>query len=249
MPVPTTPLSIADRVIDKQLLSDSVYERLLGDIITGRYEPEERLNVDAIAEEFGVSRTPVREALQRLSSGSFVEVVRNSRTQVSEWDASDRRDRLDVMGRLVCLVLGDPRLDIAALAATAERAGLDDDPAADAQVFLDLAQLIVSTGVNRVAEYVLRELITPLRLFLRTGVLEEHGVDLVTDRLSRRFQLAAVLDAAQDGLPRQAEAFLGQYLIELAGAVSPRDEDRNTPPSTPAAVSPGTAARSLHAVR
>jgi DNA-binding GntR family transcriptional regulator len=49
-----------------------VYRRLKQDIISGELAPESRLVELTIAAEFGVSRTPVREALKRLAAENLV---------------------------------------------------------------------------------------------------------------------------------------------------------------------------------
>lgn len=226
-----TPLASADRAIDKNVLGDSIFVRVLGDIVSMRYLPGQRLNVDLIAEEFGVSRTPVREALLRLSSTRFVDVVRNSRTQVADWAADDIRDRLDITGRLVQLVMTDPRLDLAVVAASVRCADASDEACADVRLFLDLASAIVVSGVNRVAGYVLLELITPLRLFFRTDVLRMHGLDLSSGDAARRSLMDAVLDSACRGAAAAAEEPLRRYVSELASATSPREGDPVRPGS------------------
>ena len=43
-----------------------VYDRLKDAILTGTLRPLERISENKIAADFGLSRTPVREALQRL---------------------------------------------------------------------------------------------------------------------------------------------------------------------------------------
>jgi DNA-binding GntR family transcriptional regulator len=43
-------------------------------VLQGFFEPGEKLDQDLIAEEFGVSRTPVREALKVLESEGFIEI-------------------------------------------------------------------------------------------------------------------------------------------------------------------------------
>lgn len=53
--------------------ADEIHSALVSGIVDGRYQPGDVLNEIPIAEEFGVSRTPVREALQRLSTGGLVE--------------------------------------------------------------------------------------------------------------------------------------------------------------------------------
>jgi len=55
-------------------LERRVYEQLLDDIVGGELEPGQQLVEARIAEEFGVSKTPVREALIRLQRDGLVEI-------------------------------------------------------------------------------------------------------------------------------------------------------------------------------
>lgn len=50
-----------------------VYDMILDAIDTGIYKPGDRLVESELAERFGVSRTPIREALQRLETQSLLE--------------------------------------------------------------------------------------------------------------------------------------------------------------------------------
>ncbi|WP_460799017.1 GntR family transcriptional regulator [Microbacterium sp. GXF0217] len=68
----------------QQSLGDLVHEELCAAIIDGRLKPGERVNDKVIAEAFGISRTPVREALQRLSWSGLLEVSASRYTKVSE---------------------------------------------------------------------------------------------------------------------------------------------------------------------
>ena len=47
---------------DKYSLSTKVFHTLREDILSGKYRPNEELKEKNIGDEFGVSRTPVREA-------------------------------------------------------------------------------------------------------------------------------------------------------------------------------------------
>ncbi|MDQ7792936.1 MAG: GntR family transcriptional regulator [bacterium] len=58
--------------LSRKPLRDSVYEALRTSIRVGAFEPGEKLNIDHLARKFQVSRTPVREALQRLNMEEFV---------------------------------------------------------------------------------------------------------------------------------------------------------------------------------
>jgi DNA-binding GntR family transcriptional regulator len=55
------------------LLSDQVYRELKRRLTLWEYEPGRRLSEDAIASEFAVSRTPVRDALRRLEREGLIE--------------------------------------------------------------------------------------------------------------------------------------------------------------------------------
>ena len=52
-----------------------VYDRLKDAILTGTLRPLERISENKIAADFGLSRTPVREALQRLGVEGLIQVV------------------------------------------------------------------------------------------------------------------------------------------------------------------------------
>jgi DNA-binding GntR family transcriptional regulator len=53
-------------------LTDGVYERLRSEIVHGRLRPNERLIEVELADRLQVSRTPVRESLQRLAADGLV---------------------------------------------------------------------------------------------------------------------------------------------------------------------------------
>jgi DNA-binding GntR family transcriptional regulator len=52
---------------------EKTYEHLKSDIFAGRFAPGERLAEEHLAEELGVSRTPVREALHKLEQDGMIE--------------------------------------------------------------------------------------------------------------------------------------------------------------------------------
>lgn len=69
-------------------------------IIVGEYSPGERLTEDALADEYNVSRIPVREALRVLASEGFVRVRPYYGTFVAELSAGDAVDLLEVRAAL-----------------------------------------------------------------------------------------------------------------------------------------------------
>mgnify|MGYP003307567616 CR=1 FL=1 len=56
-------------------LADQVFEHLETDILSGKYAYGEVLTEARLSEELGVSRTPVREAIQILERQKLVKVV------------------------------------------------------------------------------------------------------------------------------------------------------------------------------
>jgi len=52
---------------------DYVYEQLYQAILSGRFKPGEHLVLEELGEEFGTSRTPLREAIRRLQTEGLVD--------------------------------------------------------------------------------------------------------------------------------------------------------------------------------
>lgn len=64
-------------------LGDRAYEEIRNGVLTGQFAPGDKLVIDSLAREFGVSLGPVREALARLLSERVVEFERNKGYRVS----------------------------------------------------------------------------------------------------------------------------------------------------------------------
>jgi len=70
-------------------------------ILTGQLRPGERLDLDTITEEFGTSRTPVREALLELSYEGLVAVAPRSGITVLGITPRDAVDNFAVLAALI----------------------------------------------------------------------------------------------------------------------------------------------------
>jgi len=70
-------------------IQEVIYDTLKQRITSGEYEPGKRLIANDLAEEFAVSRMPVREALTRLASTGLVELIPYKGAVVNELTAKD----------------------------------------------------------------------------------------------------------------------------------------------------------------
>lgn len=173
-----------------QLLSGLAYERLLAEIVSGRLPPGQRLRLDLLAHAWSVSRTPVREALQRLVDMRFVQVSPSAGTRVAEWSTDDMIERAHVVGRLIVekTCAGPP------LRVHLQDPLLSDD-ACELLGYLELAEHLISRELGRLGTRLVRDHIDPLRLFVDPQTAIRHGVDFAADRASRRNLLSVALDA------------------------------------------------------
>lgn len=69
--------------------SDAVYQQVRSRIVDGQYTPGFRLTFSALADEFGVSTVPVREAIRSLEAEGLVEYTLNIGARVSEVNLED----------------------------------------------------------------------------------------------------------------------------------------------------------------
>lgn len=59
--------------IEKKQMQDLVYEQIKNGILEGDFIPGQKLNQDELANEMGISRMPVRDALKRLTNDGLIE--------------------------------------------------------------------------------------------------------------------------------------------------------------------------------
>jgi DNA-binding GntR family transcriptional regulator len=89
-----------------QPLRRAVHDEVRRFIITGRFAPGERLYEEQLAAELGVSRNPVREALQALAVEGFVELEPRRGARVAVMSTKKVNDLFEVRESLEGLVAG-----------------------------------------------------------------------------------------------------------------------------------------------
>ena len=61
-----------ERTTDSDAVGDGGYRRIRNDIIFGQLRPDQKLRLEALRDDYGVSVSTLREILSRLSSEGFV---------------------------------------------------------------------------------------------------------------------------------------------------------------------------------
>ena len=99
------PLEAATKAapIARATLHDELVARLRDLIVEGALDPGARVPERALCERFGVSRTPLREALKVLASEGLLELLPNRGATVARLTARDLDEMFPVMGALEAL--------------------------------------------------------------------------------------------------------------------------------------------------
>ncbi|MEV7610665.1 GntR family transcriptional regulator [Microbacterium sp. NPDC089320] len=229
-----------------QLLSGLAYERLLEEIISGRLPAGHRLRLDLLARSWSVSRTPVREALQRLADMRLVSVSPNAGTRVAHWSAGDMAERARIIGRLASSesltspASPTPPASPTSPAPLASPASLTSPSSPDATErstgtanerppqsgsrceitdYLDLAAQLIDHEFCRLGARIVHDHVQPLRLFVVPETAHRHGVNLAPGRARRRALLDQSLEALRRGDARAACDALAALSADLVLAL------------------------------
>ncbi|MFJ8257274.1 GntR family transcriptional regulator [Peribacillus asahii] len=84
-----------NNIIETSALATQVYRVLRGEIISGVFAPGEKLDINKLAEKFGVSRSPVKEAINQLVHESLIEILPRKGTYITQLRYKDCMEALD----------------------------------------------------------------------------------------------------------------------------------------------------------
>lgn len=157
-----TPLHATDDAgISTSAVVTRVFEQVLESIHNGQLQPGEHINDTKLAEEYGVSRTPVREALQRLREIGVIEASANRFTRVAVVSPRETAEAMVVWIALFDALIDEvmPHVDGQVMAAMERHhtefldamAGMDMQSAATANFafFYQLTALSANTALRR----------------------------------------------------------------------------------------------------
>ncbi len=130
-----------DEVVGAYSLRGQIFNKLRNRILKGEYKEGELLQEIKISELFGVSRTPVREALKQLELEGLVTMLPNKGAKVSAISDTDIKDIYDIR----CLIEG--------LAARWAAEKITDEQLENMRKILDLAEFYtLKNDINSIAE-------------------------------------------------------------------------------------------------
>jgi GntR family transcriptional regulator, rspAB operon transcriptional repressor len=194
-----------------------VYENLKKKIIGHALSPGEPLNESVLTKELGISKTPIREALQQLDKEGFIENIPGKGSFVSRISVQDIREIFEIREILECEVIrrvaskGDlNKMEAEAIGKKFESSGADGNmtPRSYFRAGLQIHTFVFEAfGNKRLLEFYrrLQEHIERMRLYFFKQVHQERSEQSFKEHLE-------ILNAliAQD--PERAEKAMRNHL-------------------------------------
>ncbi len=215
------------------LVRDGVYEHLRLAILDGVYAPAERLGEVELGQKLGVSRTPIREALMRLSQDGLVQPEANKGMRVRTLNIAEAQEtyrvRVELDGLAAELAAQHHTPEQARVLQTALR-DLEEQAGSDYrhQTRLDLAfhRCIVSASHNSVLELLCRDLES--RVALIKHQTRTYNADPHTSAQHSHI-LQAILDGDAAQARQAAQLHVRTFMELMLQELSPTAFSINTP--------------------
>jgi DNA-binding GntR family transcriptional regulator len=190
-------------------LSKTLCDALEAMILCGDMRPGERFNEQQLAQRFGVSRGPIREAIRALEGAGFVEAVPNRGVFVRQLTVGEVRELYDVRAALFGLAgrlmaeraSAESLARLEAMLAAMEKAAANRD--FDAYYPLNLAfhEAIVDGSGNATLAAQYRAFVKRLNLFRARSLVQGGGL-AVSNREHR--EMVAAIAARDAGWAQEA---------------------------------------------
>ncbi len=203
------------RPLERRVFREEIREQLIEDILNGRMPPGARIVETRIAQQFGVSQGPVREALRDLELFGFVVSSPFRGTQVRKITTEDlleiypiRAALEGVAARSAALRIDDATLEhLEELIRGMREAATQNDPHGHANIDGAFHHAVIKAAGNRMLEHVWQT----MRLSITTCVT--HAVTHRSlHELAERH--VPVLNALRQHNPDLAEAELRRHIEE-----------------------------------
>jgi DNA-binding GntR family transcriptional regulator len=206
---------------DSSLASD-IAKRMEEDILRGRMRPGSRLDERELSERYKVSRTPVREALQRLSASGLAVARGLKGLQVAQMSVADLLDALGVVAELEALasvqaarrITPDQREVLQKAHKACGRAAERNEADAFYDANIDFHDAIAGASHNRVLQDELRRLSLKTAPYRRTITFQPGR--MVSSQVEHEAVMMAILANDSTG----AGALMRSHVAMLSDSIA-----------------------------
>jgi DNA-binding GntR family transcriptional regulator len=211
------PSNLICNISDIKLISTTVRaqaaDELRDRILTGRLQPGDRLDLDQLTAEFGISRTPIREALLELSYEGLVAITPRSGMAVVGITPEDAVDNFAILA-----ALAGKGAEMATARITAEE--LTELRELAAAVHADGDVVAANRHLHRAINLAARSprLLTYLRQAVRVVPNNYFELFPEQERRSRR-EHAALLNAMERGDASEARRIMEAHVLDAGEAL------------------------------
>lgn len=87
-------------IVSREPIHEQILPHIRRDIVEGRWAPGERLPEPLLCKEFGISRTPLRDALKILEAEGLIELVPHVGAVVTDPSVPDVAEKMEVLAAL-----------------------------------------------------------------------------------------------------------------------------------------------------
>jgi DNA-binding GntR family transcriptional regulator len=196
-----------------QSLPEQIAERIATQIIEGNLEPGSRLKEELLAEEFGTSRAPIREALYILTLQGLVERIPRKGAVVKSYTNKELTQLYQVRSHLEELAVKQIPLPLPEhgkrkymqILADMEKAVENKDLNGYAQLNLQYHRMLFELADNTILAHLYEQLEIPLQFLLKVSVGNEETLHV---SLQEHRQIFAFL---MSGRKEEALAALKQH--------------------------------------
>ncbi len=199
-------------------------QKLAGLVLTGEFRPGDRLDEQSLALRFGVSRTPVREALRQLAASGLIETRPRRSAVVRSFNRAQLGEAFEAMGEIEALCASRAamrmneaeRLQLTTLIATSEDICRRNDRSAALEMDFEFHGFLHDGARNWMLKTVAEETrlkITPYSASLYT--MEDYQADLLEPHRQHAAIAEAVLAGDAEGSGALMRRHIAQTLIAL----------------------------------
>ena len=200
------------RPLERRVFREEIREQLIEDILNGRLAPGARIVETKIAQQFGVSQGPVREALRDLELFGFVVSSPFRGTQVRRISTEELLEIYPIRAALegVAARSAAVRIDQATLEhleeliGTMREAAARDDHRGEADADHSFHHAIVKASGNHMLEHVWQTMRLSITTCLTTSITHRSLHEIAERHV-------AVLEALRSGDPDRAEAAVRRH--------------------------------------